>query len=133
MIRLLFLFVMIGSAASAQNSLNLALPSLPQSYQSDSFSAGELNCSNAIGSATNLEFGVTGIIEQADDPYNINSQTSSGRNVGVYARITIPLGARARQRVNCNALFELELQRRRLEVMRLEEEIRQLRELQFTE
>ena len=33
------------------------------SYQADKFRAGELDCSNAIGSATQWEFGVTGIIQ----------------------------------------------------------------------
>ncbi len=56
---------------SESSSLNLALPSVPQNYQSDKFRAGELDCSNAIGSATNLEFGVTGLIRD-DDPYNNN-------------------------------------------------------------
>lgn len=128
--RLLLFFIMCGTAAEAQNSLNLQLPGAAQSYQSDSFRSGELDCSNAIGSATNLEFGVTGIIER--DEYGFNdTNLGSGRNVGVYARITIPLGKRAQDRINCNDLYELELQRKRLEVMRLEEELRQLRSLQF--
>jgi len=128
--RLLLVFIMCGTAAEAQNSLNLQLPGAAQSYQSDSFRSGELDCSNAIGSATNLEFGVTGIIER--DEYDLNGiNQGDGRNVGVYARITIPLGKRPRNRINCDDLFQLELQRKRLEVMRLEEELRQLRSLQF--
>ena len=61
---LLFGLSIYGTVANAQSSsLNLSLPSSPGSYQSDSFRAGDLDCKNAIGSATNLEFGVTGIIE----------------------------------------------------------------------
>ena len=59
-------FLMIGTVVNAESSsLNLALPSTPGNYQSDKFRAGELDCSNAIGSATNLEFGVTGIFQMA--------------------------------------------------------------------
>lgn len=129
------LFFTMCSTAAYGDSLNLALPSAPQSYQSDSFRSGELDCSNAIGSATNLEFGVTGILNE-DDPYGnnyINGTNDRNNTVGVYARIVIPLGQRARSRINCDDLFQLELQRKRLEVMRLEEELRQLRSLQFEE
>jgi hypothetical protein len=124
-------FIFIGSTAFAQsNTLGLALPSAPQNYQSDSVRADDLDCSNAIGSATNLEFGVTGLIDTGDyDEYN--RYVDSPRSVGVYARIVIPIGG-PKERVNCNDLYELELQRKRLEIMRLEAELQQLRELQFT-
>ena len=128
------IFLVTGSAVFAESSsLNLALPSVPQNYQSDKFRAGELDCSNAIGSATNLEFGVTGLIRD-DDPYNNNRDplyNSNSTDVGVYARITVPLGQKARSRIDCNALYELELKKKRLEVLKLENEIRQLKKLQF--
>ena len=127
MFRKLFAIVissMIATTAYADSSsLNLALPSIPNNYQYDKFRSGELDCSNAIGSATQLEFGVTGIIN--DDFLDDN------RDVGVYGRIVIPLGAKAKERINCNELYELELRRKRLEVMKLEQELQQLRELQF--
>ena len=64
---LLVLFTLICSTALADStSLNLALPSVPGNYQSDKFRTGELDCSNAIGSATNLEFGVTGLIDKGE-------------------------------------------------------------------
>jgi hypothetical protein len=134
-VRLLpLIFLVTGSAVFAESSsLNLALPSVPQNYQSDKFRAGELDCSNAIGSATNLEFGVTGLIRD-DDPYNNNRDplyNSNSSDVGVYARITIPLGQKARSRIDCNQLYELELKKKRLEVLKLENEIRQLKKLQF--
>ncbi len=128
------IFLLTGSAVFAESSsLNLALPSVPQNYQSDKFRAGELDCSNAIGSATNLEFGVTGLIRD-DDPYNNNRDplyNSNSTDVGVYARITVPLGQKARSRIDCNELYELELKKKRLEVLKLERELRQLRQLQF--
>jgi hypothetical protein len=49
----------------------------------------------------------------------------------VYARITIPLGKKAKSRIDCNQLYELELKKKRLEVLKLENEIRQLKKLQF--
>ncbi len=128
-------FLMIGTAVNAESSsLNLALPSTPGNYQSDKFRAGELDCSNAIGSATNLEFGVTGIISNGD--YTATNEYINGPktgDVGVYARITIPLGKVARSRIDCNRLYELELQKKQLEVYKLQQEVNQLKQLQFEE
>jgi len=118
--------------AADSSSLNLQLPSVSGNYQSDKFRAGELDCSNAIGSATNLEFGVTGLIDKGDYD-QMNNYINGGTDVGVYARITIPLGKRVKSRVDCNRLYDLELRKKQLEVMKLEREIQQLRELQFEE
>lgn len=120
------------SAYSETSSLNLALPSVPMNYQSDKFRAGELDCSNAIGSATQLEVGVTGLIENGS--YNPSKDYFDDRragDVGVYARIVIPLGKTVESRIDCNRLYELELRKKQLEVMKLEAEIQQLRQLQF--
>lgn len=126
--------IWISAAFADSSSLNLALPSAPGNYQSDKFRAGELDCANAIGSATNLELGVTGIIQRGgyDQMNNYFNDNRTG-DVGVYARITIPLGKRVKSRIDCNRLYELELRAKQLEVQRLEAELKQLRELQFEE
>ena len=136
-----------GAAYGQSGSLNLAIPQSPQSFQSDRVRAGDVECSAAIGSSTNLEFGVVGIMDQ-NDPWD-QYRTGNGsfvdpnrtllpynddfmRNVGVYARITVPIGA-PKERLNCNALYKLELEKKRLEVMRLQQEIVNLRKLKFEE
>lgn len=123
------------------SSVNLALPSSPQSYASDRVRANQFECSQAIGSATNVEFGVVGILNQ-NDPYNNFNQATVGtfpqgydpngfiRDVGVYARVTIPIG-KPKERLDCNKLYELELRARRLEIQKLEAEIANLRNLNF--
>jgi|TARA_R110000764_G_scaffold94363_1_gene178132 hypothetical protein len=116
-------------AYADSSSLNLALPSVPGNYQSDGFRDGDLDCKNAIGSATNLEFGVTGLIDRNQTGIGLNSGPST--DVGVYARITIPLGRRVKQRINCNRLFELAIRQKTLEVQRLEAELKKLQQLQF--
>lgn len=128
---LLLLISPIAYAQTGSSSLNLSLPTAPGSYQSDRFKAGDLDCSNAIGSATNLEFGVTGIIGRGyTDPLQGYVDNRVG-DVGVFARIVIPLGQKPKARVDCNRLYELELRKKQLEVMKLEQEIQQLRALQF--
>ena len=131
LISLIMLLLFASVAFGQSSSLNLSLPSAPGSYQSDRFKAGDLDCSNAIGSATNLEFGVTGIIGRGyTDPLNGYVDSRVG-DVGVFARIIIPLGQKPKSRIDCNELYLLELRLKQLEVMRLEQEIRQLRQLQF--
>jgi len=131
---LIMLLIWVSTSWADSSSLNLSLPGAPGSYQSDKFRAGELDCSNAIGSATNLEFGVTGIIKKGeyDTMNNYFNDTRTG-DIGVYARINIPLGKRAKNRIDCNRLYDLELRKKQLEVQRLEAELRQLRELKFEE
>ena len=126
------LIALIGIAASTAayadgSSLNLALPSTPGTYGQDSIRAGELDCKNAIGGATQLEFGVTGIIDNYGSPFGNNSGNST-RDIGIFARIVIPLD-KPKERINCNSLYELELRKKRIEVLKLQEELEALRKL----
>lgn len=137
MYRSAFLICSLVYATSSwadSNSLSLAIPGGAGNYQSDKFRAGELDCSHAIGSATNLEVGVTGLINKGeyDAMNNYYNNTRTG-DVGVFARITIPLGKKNKNRIDCNRLYELELRTKQLEVMKLEQEIKQLKALQFEE
>ena len=117
------------NAHGQNNSLNLQLPSGPTSYQSDKFRAGDLDCSNAIGGGTNLEFGVTGIINDAEDPFsNRDPITPQRKDIGVYARIVIPLDG-PEERINCNTLYKLELEKKQLEVLKLRREVENLRRM----
>jgi hypothetical protein len=134
MIRYALMVMMVATHAYAEtSSLNLALPGIPNNHQYDKFRAGELDCQNAIGSATTMEFGVTGIIQRGyyDEINNYINDSGRPGDVGVYARITIPLGAKPKARINCNELYEIELRMKRLELERLNRELQQLRELQF--
>lgn len=129
---LLLPFVCV-SAYAQNNSLNLQLPSGPTSYQSDKFRAGDLDCSNAIGGGTNLEFGVTGIINDADDPFASRDPiTPQRKDIGVYARIVIPLDG-PEERINCNTLYKLELEKKQLEVLKLRREVENLRRMAATD
>ena len=132
--RIAFLLPFLCASAYGQNnSLNLQLPSGPTSHQSDKFRAGDLDCSNAIGGGTNLEFGVTGIINNAEDPFSgrdpINPQR---KDIGVYARIVIPLDG-PEERINCNTLYKLELEKKQLEVLKLRREVENLRRMADSE
>ena len=131
------LYLVCGIAWADSSSMNLNLPSSPQSYASDRIRAGQLDCQNAIGSATNVEFGVVGFIDNQyqnpyDNPYDATFSNSTVRDsdIGVYAKITIPIGG-PKERINCNTLYQLELEKKRMEVMKLKQEIANLRSLQF--
>ena len=141
----IFVIVILISVAfnvrGESSSFNLALPNTASSYASDRVRAGQLECQNAIGGATTMEFGVVGIINQNgpyDNVYGSNTyvhpdgwdQNGLVKDVGVYAKITIPLD-KPKERMNCNALFKLELERRRLEIQKLQQEVANLRALKF--
>jgi len=128
LLALLFFPVM---AVSDNSSLNLSLPSSNMNHQSDKFRAGDMDCSNAVGGATNLEFGMMGVVDNATGPFsNDDPMNRETKDIGVYARITIPLD-KPRERINCNTLYQLELRARRLEVEKLELELEQLRNMRF--
>ena len=102
------------------------------SYQSDKFKTGDMDCSNAIGGTINLEFGVTGIINNAASLFSSSNESPQSKDIGVFARIIMPLNA-PEERINCNTLYQLELNKKRLEIMKLETELNALRRLQLGE
>ena len=123
--------LMVGSAYAETSSLNLSLPNSGSTYGQDSIRTQDgLDCKNAIGGATQLEFGMTGIVDNYESPFGDSNPTdiNQTKDVGVYARIVIPLDA-PKERINCNSLYQLELRKKRLEVLRLEEELKQLRKM----
>lgn len=127
--RIIILMLLTTVALADSSSLNLQLPSSTSTYGQDSIRTSEgLDCKNAIGGATNLEFGVTGIVDNYEGPFGSSSSVESTKDVGVYARIVIPLDA-PKERINCNSLYQLELRKKRLEVLRLQEEIESLKRL----
>jgi hypothetical protein len=138
---LILLFANQVFAQSGSSSLNLAIPQSSGSYQSDRIRTGNTECQMAIGSATRVEFGVVGILNQ-NDPFSSNIYNNPNfdptqfnnndfvRDVGVYGRIVIPIGA-PKERLDCAQLYKIELEKQRLELFKLKQEIQQLRQLQF--
>lgn len=127
-IALLFFCGVAG--ANTTGSLNLSLPGLPGSFQSDSFRANGLDCSMAIGSSTNVEFGVIGLVNRDNNQQISTTPLDPQKNVGIYGRIIIPIGA-PKERLDCNELYQLELRKKRMEIQKLEGEINNLRNLKF--
>jgi len=99
----LLLSIFISTSAYAENSsLNLALPSAPGTYGQDSIRAGELDCKNAIGGATQFEFGVTGIVDNYNSPFSSGTGDES-KDIG--------------------------LRKKRIEVLKLQEELEALKRM----
>lgn len=121
--RFAVIFYLLASSVCADNSsLGLSLPSPPINGQSDSFQANNLRCSNAVGGGVNLEYGITGVLSGLET-------SSKGKDIGVYARIVIPLD-KPKSRINCDDLYQVELAQRRLEIQKLRDELEQLKNLQ---
>jgi len=113
------------------NTMSFSLPSISSVSGTDSIRAGDLDCKNAIGGSTNFEIGMTGVINNATIPLigKKDPNNPQSKDIGLYARLVIPLDGPS-ERINCNTLYQLELQRRRLEVERLKYEIEYLKTLQ---
>ena len=125
----LALCVVASSAVAESNNLALTLPNPPMNYQSDRFRAGNLDCSNAVGGGVNLEFGVTGVVNNVGGTFSTSGNLSQGKDVGVYARVVIPLD-KPKSRINCDDLYQVELAQRRLEIQQLRNELEALKNLQ---
>ena len=128
--RWLVLLLLNSQVIAESSSMSFSIPSISSVSGSDSIRAGDLDCKNAIGGSTNFEIGMTGVINNAVVPIiGKEGNDPQTKDIGLYARLIIPLDA-PNERINCNTLYQLELQRRRLEVERLKQEIEYLRQLQ---
>ena len=131
MYKILIALFLVSTAYAETSSLNLSLPNSSGTYGQDSIRTQDgLDCKNAIGGATQMEFGMTGIVDNYESPFGDSNEygINQTKDVGVYARIVIPLDA-PKERINCNSLYQLELRKKRLEVLKLEEELQQLRRM----
>lgn len=128
-ITILWILLLSSLNLYAQGSISLALPGAVGNYQSDRFRSGELDCSMAIGSGTNVEFGVMGVLNNNQSVIT-NASQPVAKDVGVYGRITIPIGA-PKGRVDCSILYDLELRKKQVEIQKLEIELNNLRNMKF--
>ena len=133
------LFLCSSVTIADTSSLNLNMPNTSRTFQQDRIRAGNVDCSMAIGSATTVEFGVVGIVRDDYNPYAPSFAQSESipldpdnltKDVGVYGKITIPIGA-PKERLNCNRLYRLEIEKKELELQKLRQEIVNLRQLEF--
>lgn len=128
--RWLVLLLLSSQVIAESSSMSFSIPSISSVSGSDSIRAGDLDCKNAIGGSTNFEIGMTGVINNAVVPIiGKEGDDPQTKDIGLYARLIIPLDA-PNERINCNTLYQLELQRRRLEVERLKQEIEYLKLMQ---
>jgi hypothetical protein len=118
--KILIVLFLVSTAYAETSSLNLSLPNSSSTYGQDSIRTQDgLDCKNAIGGATQMEFGMTGIVDNYQSPFGGSNPSGidQTKDVGVYARIVIPLDA-PKERINCNSLYQLELRKKRLEVQK---------------
>ena len=125
------LLLLCTQSMAESTSMSLSLPGSSSSNGNDSVSMDQMKCANSISGGTLFEVGMTGVINNAiapligkQDPNNPQS-----KDVGLYARIIIPLDGPA-ERINCNSLYQLMLQKQRLEMTKLRQEINLLKEMQ---
>ncbi len=115
---LIALCLMQTLTAYAQTGNTLIIPQAQSNFGQDSVKINGFECSTSVSSQKNLE---TGILV-AQSQYNNyagglygGSTYSPATTGGVYARVIIPLDG-VRTRPDCNRLYEIELEKRALEL-----------------
>lgn len=105
-------------ASARSSSTNIDLPSSPQgSYNYDEVKTSSgVSCRQASGSSLIGEMGVVNSTQ--DETSGFTSDDSS--NTAIYGRLTYAFGAP--KRLDCNKLYEIELQTLRLELEMLRAE-----------
>lgn len=107
---------LLGGPAFAQ--AGFYLPTAPTSYGQDEFRAADgTSCRSSMDGTKRVEVGAFGSGGRSDNTYYSlpgYSYPAQG-NAGVYGRFSMSLDA-SPERMNCNALYRLELERRTLEL-----------------
>ena len=125
------LLLLCTQSMAESTSMSLSLPGSSSSNGTDSVSMDQMKCANSISGGTLFEVGMTGVINNAIAPLvgKKDPNNPQSKDIGLYARIIIPLDGPA-ERVNCNSLYQLMLQKQRLEMTKLRQEINLLKEMQ---
>ena len=125
------LLLLCTQSMAESTSMSLSLPGSSSSNGTDSVSMDQMKCANSISGGTLFEVGMTGVINNAIAPLvgKKDPNNPQSKDVGLYARIVIPIDGPA-ERINCNNLFQLMLQKQRLEMTKLRQEINLLKEMQ---
>ena len=125
------LLLLCTQSMAESTSMSLSLPGASSSNGTDSVSMDQMKCSNSISGGTLFEVGMTGVINNAIAPLigKKDLDNPQSKDIGLYARIIIPLDGPA-ERVNCNSLYQLILQKQRLEMTKLRQEINLLKDMQ---
>ena len=125
------LLLLCTQSMAESTSMSLSLPGSSSSNGNDSVSMDQMKCANSISGGTLFEVGMTGVINNAIAPLigKKDPNNPQSKDIGLYARIIIPLDGPA-ERINCNSLYQLMLQKQRLEMTKLRQEINLLKEMQ---
>ena len=125
------LLLLCTQTIAESSSMILSLPSASSSNGTDSVKMEQMTCSNSISGGTLFEVGMTGVVNNLVAPIigKKDADNPQTKDIGIYARIIIPLDG-PNERVNCNTLYQMMLQKQRLEMSKLRQEIDMMKEIQ---
>lgn len=111
-------FTLLTGVAHAQYGTSFIIPTAPANYGQDRVVVNGFECSSAVGTQKHFEIGALGQQSQYQQ-YGAGmyggSSYAPAASGGAYARVVIPLDA-PKERPNCNRLYEIELEKRELEL-----------------
>jgi len=75
-------------------------------------------CENSLSGKAQIEYGVAASNGSSSNAFS-GTPTTAGTAVTVYGKLIIPIGA-PKSRIDCNRLYELEVEKRMLEIKLLQ-------------
>ncbi|MFY2506991.1 OmpA family protein [Vibrio pectenicida] len=104
--------------------LSIPSASVPGGYDRVTTSDG-VTCESTIASSSYVQAGLMGVTEDSD--YNLTTPKYSANienkdEVGAYVQVVIPFGGGKRERLNCNRLYNIEIDRLKAEIDKLKAE-----------
>lgn len=110
-----FLSLMLASAFATAASIP-STTSLPNGYDRVKGSSG-ITCESTVAPKAYMDFGIVGSDYDSSEynPYYTRSGYDRNDEVMAYAKVVVPIGGNT-ERVNCNRLYDLELEKLRAEL-----------------
>ncbi|WP_394255991.1 OmpA family protein [Vibrio harveyi] len=114
---------------SCSNAASLSIPgaSIPGGYDRVTTMDG-ISCESTIASNTYLQAGIMGVVQgndyqndtKSNSPYYTKSHLEDRNEIGAYIQVVLPLSMGDRERINCNRLYNLEINRLKSEIDKME-------------
>ena len=118
---ILALWLNVVSAAG----LSIPSASVPGGYDRVTTSDG-VTCESTIASSSYVQAGLMGVTEDSDynrvTTPNYSANIENKDEVGAYVQVVIPFGGGKRERLNCNRLYNIEIDRLKAEIDKLKAE-----------
>lgn len=120
-----YVFAALCFGSGLNDAYALSIPSMSHSQSYDEVRTSDGTTCHSSTYGPQLQIGVAGGVGDDDQDHNYYGKSRTKQDEkAVYAQISIPIGGPAR--IDCTALYNLEVKRKQLELKQLEAQIKEL-------